>query len=90
MRPIKNIKGKAKAKGGRASGGTRYFQGKISGEEKMINLMQKALNKKKQGGSKSEPDKETVDSLISKLELSCSNTKRILQETKEKILQGKF
>lgn len=83
MRPLPFIESEARAKGGRASGGTRYYSAKTRGEDKMIRLMQKALDEKKSGKTKQPSLKDlTVDELISLLNSSCANTEKLLQEAK--------
>jgi hypothetical protein len=89
MKPLPNNKGQARAKGGRASGGTRYYQGKNNGEDKMVRLMQQALDEKNE-----EKDYEaglknlSVDELIAVLELSCAQTEKLMRKMEERCFQS--
>jgi hypothetical protein len=48
MKPKIKFSKEVRAKGGRSSGGTRYYGGKFRGEDKMVRLIQNAIDKKKE------------------------------------------
>jgi hypothetical protein len=91
MKPIPDFKNQARVKGGRASGGTRYYHGKSSGEDKMIRLMQRALDEKKEEQRVNEVNLAdlSVDDLIAVLEFSCAQTERLLREVEKRCFQNK-
>lgn len=88
MKPIPDQTQYARAKGGRASGGTRYFAGKSNGEDKMVRLMQQALDEKERDQKVNLSDL-SVDELIAVLEFSCAQTERLLQEVEKRCFQIK-
>jgi len=69
------VRREIRAKGGRASGGTRYFAGKKSGEDTMIRMMQKAINEKKAAKKKKE-NKKPEDDVVEK----CKLLRRLLED----------
>jgi hypothetical protein len=78
LKPLKITESQARVKGGRASGGTRYFGGKFRGEDKMIRLMQKALDKK------NKEEKLTTSDVIDILNESSKRMKASLRELEKK------
>jgi hypothetical protein len=91
MKPIPDETKHARAKGGRASGGTRYYHGKSSGEDKMVRLMQKALDEKERHRTRERISLKdlTVDELIAVLEFSCEQTERFMREVEKRCFQTK-
>lgn len=81
-----------RAKGGRASGGTRYFQGKRAGEDKMVRLMQQAIDEKHKESAQLSEENETVKKiteLLAALERSKQLTEEILSKRRKKICSTK-
>jgi len=74
MKPKIKFSKEVRAKGGRSSGGTRYYGGKFRGEDKMVRLIQNAIDNKK------EKEELHTDDLIELLKSSCENTSNILKE----------
>jgi hypothetical protein len=90
MKPISDQTQYARAKGGRASGGTRYFAGKFNGEDKIVRLMQQALNERdKDRTGEISLNNLSVDELIIVLEFSCAITERLLREVERRCFQIK-
>ena len=88
MKPFPDKTNHVRAKGGRANGGTRYYSGKSKGEDKMINLMQKALDKKK---IQQEIQYDlSIDELIAILKLSHDQTEKLIREVKTRCSQKKM
>lgn len=89
MKPLPDETTQARAKGGRANGGTRYYRGKSNGEDKMIRLMQKALDEKRGTRNPRQISLRdlTVDELISVLEFSCEQTERLMREVEKRCFQ---
>jgi len=85
MKPLPNKTIKARAKGGRASGGTRYYNGKSKGEDKMIYFIQRALNKKEKKVKHSLMDL-SINELITILKFSYNNK---FQEVEDKCFRNK-
>jgi len=77
----------ARAKGGRASGGTRYFTGKRSGENTIVRLMQRAVDEKRKPVkvSKSEELTEKIDSLLALMADSERQTEEILDRLRKRL-----
>jgi tRNA(Ser,Leu) C12 N-acetylase TAN1 len=84
MKPTLNHAKRARVKGGRANGGTRYFHSKLSGEDKIVRLMQSALDNDVRSHGKSKLSDLTTSKLIKVLEISCERTTRVLKEINKK------
>lgn len=86
VKPTPDQTTEARAKGGRASGGTRYYCGKSNGEDKMVRLMQQALDdKKEQERIRLSLEDLSVDELIAVLEFSCEQTERFIREVEKNV-----
>ncbi len=77
----------ARAKGGRASGGTRYFTGKRSGENTIVRLMQRAIDEKKKSvvTSKNEEIAAKIDSLLALMADSERQTEEMLDRLRKQL-----
>ena len=73
MKPIKLRSNKARNKGGRSSGGTRYFQGKLKGEREIVRFMN-SIRKKKNF---------SIDELIYALKFMDKKAKRIAEQVEK-------
>lgn len=95
MKPISDKTQHVRAKGGRSNGGTRYYSGKFRGEDKMVGLMQKALDEKAyvsgiNGDLNTHFEEQlSVDELISILKLSYEQTERMLRKAEKRCFQNK-
>lgn len=73
MKPIKLKSNKARNKGGRSSGGTRYFQGKLKGEREIVRFMN-SIKKKKDF---------SIDELIYALRFMNNKAKKIAEQVEK-------
>jgi hypothetical protein len=95
LKPISDKTQHVRAKGGRSNGGTRYYSGKFRDEDKMVGLMQKALNEKiyvseTYGDLKTYFEEQlSVDDLIFILKLSYEQTERMLRKAEKRCFQNK-
>ena len=90
MKPSPDQTQHVRAKGGRASGGTRYYSGKHKGEDRMVSFMQKALDEREiQRTTEIAISDLSVDELIAVLEFSCEQTERFIREVEKKCFQNK-
>ena len=89
MKPTPDQTQCARAKGGRASGGTRYYAGKSNGEDKMVRLMQQAIDEKETKTTEVSLCDLSTDELIAVLEFSCKQTERLMREVEKRCFQTK-
>jgi len=90
MKPSPDQTQHVRAKGGRASGGTRYYSGKHKGEDRMVEFMQKAIDERDiQQTTEITTNDLSVDELIAVLEFSCEQTERFIREVERRCSQNK-
>lgn len=85
IKPIPYNTPAARVKGCRASGGTRYYQGKKNGEDRMARFVQEAIDNHKRERELAERKIQdlSLDELLLMLKKSSERTRKILEDIKK-------